>query len=58
MWFLVKNGHEPWDLMILGSYHEDGEDQDETHEPPKWRYSYFDWDVWDDSAGGEGSGGV
>jgi len=54
-WFLVNNGHDPVDLMILESRHEDGEYLDEAPEPPNWRYSCSDHHIWDDSAGGEDS---
>jgi len=54
-WFLANKGHDPLDLMVLKSRREDGEDLDETPEPPKGRYPLFDRDVWDESAGGEDS---
>jgi len=41
--------------MVLESRHEDGEDLDETPEPPNGRYPFFDSDVWDELAGGEDS---
>ena len=41
--------------MVLESCPEDGEDLDETPEPPNGRYLFFDRDVWDGSAGGEDS---
>jgi len=52
-WFLANNGHDPLDLMVLESRPEDGEDPDETPEPPDGRYPFFDREVWDDSAGAE-----
>jgi len=52
-WFLANKGHDPLDLMVLESRREEGEDLDETPEPPNGRYPFFDRDVWDESAGGE-----
>jgi hypothetical protein len=57
-WFLANNGHDPLDLMVMESRPEDGEDLDETPEPPNGRYPFFDRDVWDESAQGEGSVGA
>jgi len=54
-WFLAKKGHDPLDQMVLESRREDGEDLDETPEPPNGRYPFIDRDVWDESAGGEDS---
>jgi len=54
--FLANKGHHPLDLMVLESGHKDGEDLDETPEPPNGRYPFFDRDVWDKSAGGQDSG--
>ena len=56
-WFLANKGHDPLDLMVLESRREDEEDLDETPEPPNGRYSFFDRDVWDESAGGKDSVG-
>jgi len=56
-WFLANKGHDPLDLMVLESRREDGEDLDETPEPPNGRYPFFDRDVWDESAGGKDSVG-
>ena len=56
-WFLDNKGHDPLDLMFLESRREDGEDLDETPEPPNGRYPFFDRDVWDESAGGKDSVG-
>jgi len=39
--------------MVLESRREDGDNQDETPEPPNGRSPFFDRDVWDESAGGE-----
>ena len=39
--------------MVLESRPEDGEDPDETPEPPDGRHPFFDREVWDDSAGAE-----
>jgi len=55
VWFLANKGHHPLDLMVLKFRREDGEDLDETPEPPNGRYASFDRDVWDESAGGEDS---
>jgi len=52
-WFLANKGHDPLDLMVLKSRPEDGEDPDETPEPPDGRHPFFDREVWDDSAGAE-----
>jgi len=41
-WFLAHNGHNPLDLMVLESRPEDGEDLDETPEPPNGRHHLFD----------------
>jgi len=54
-WFLANKGHDPLDLMVLKSHREDGEDLDQTPEPPNRRYQFFDGDVWDESARGEES---
>jgi len=54
-WILTNKGHDPLDLMVLESHHEDGEDLDETPEPPNGRYPFFDLEVWDESARGEDS---
>jgi len=54
-WFLANKGQDPLDLMVLESRRDDGEDLDETPEPPNWRYLFFDRDIWDESAGGEDS---
>jgi hypothetical protein len=52
-WFLANNGHDPLDLMVLESRPEDGDDLDETPEPPNGRYPFFDRDVWDEWADAE-----
>ena len=52
-WFLANNGHDPLDLMVLESRREDGEEPDDTAEPPNGRHPFFDREVWDDSAGAE-----
>jgi len=44
-WFLPNKGHDPLDVMVLKSRREDGEDLDETPEPPNGRYPFFDRDV-------------
>jgi len=54
-WFLGNKGQDPLDLMVLESPREDGENLNETTEPRKGRYQFFDHDVWDESAAGEDS---
>jgi len=49
-WLLANNGHDPLDLLVLESRPEDGDDLDETPEPPNGRYPLFDRDVWDEWA--------
>jgi len=39
-WLLANNGHDPLDLMVLESRPEDGDDLDETPEPPNGRYTF------------------
>ena len=39
--------------MVLESQPEDGEDLDETPEPPNGRYPFFNRAIWEDSAGAE-----
>ena len=41
--------------MVLESRPEDGDDIDETPEPPNGRYHFFDRDVWDEWTGAEGA---
>jgi len=41
--------------MVIESRREDGEDLDETPEPPNGRDPFFDRDVWDKWAGGQDS---
>ena len=53
VWFLANKCHDPLDLMVLESRPEDGDDPDETPQPPKGRHPFFDGAVWDDSAGAE-----
>jgi len=48
--FLVNNGHDPLDLMVLESRPEERHDLDDTCEPPNARRSLFYREVWDDSA--------
>jgi len=36
-WLLANNGHDPLDLLVLESPPEDGDNQDETPEPPNQR---------------------
>ena len=52
-WFLANSGQDPLDLMVLESRPEDGEDLDETPEPPNGRYPFFDRGIWEESAGAE-----
>ena len=52
-WFLANSGQDPLDLMVLESRPEDGEDLDETPEPPNGRYPFFDRAIWEESAGAE-----
>jgi len=52
-WLLANNGHDPLDVLVVESHPEDGDDQDETPEPPNGRYPFFDQDVWDEWAGVE-----
>jgi len=39
--------------MVIESRPEDGEDLDETPEPPNGRYRFFDRAIWEESAGAE-----
>jgi len=39
--------------MVIESQPEDGEDLDETSEPPNGRYPFFDRAIWEESAGAE-----
>jgi len=39
--------------MIIESRPADGEDLDETPEPPNRRYQFFDRAIWEESAGAE-----
>ena len=39
-WLLANNGHDSLDLMVLESRPEDGDDVDETPEPPDERYLF------------------
>jgi len=39
-WLLANNGHDPLDLLVLESRPEDGDDLDETPEPPNGRYPF------------------
>jgi len=41
--------------MVIESQPEDGEDLDETPEPPNVRYPFFDRAIWEESAGAEGA---
>jgi len=55
VWFLTNTANDTLDLMVLESRRENGEDLDETTEPPNGRYPFFDRKIWDESAGGEDS---
>jgi len=39
--------------MVIESRPEDGEDLDETPEPPNARYPFFNCAIWEESAGAE-----
>ena len=39
--------------MVIESRRKDGEDLDETPEPPNGRYRFFDRAMWEESAGAE-----
>ena len=52
-WLLANNGHNPRDLVVLESRPEDGDNLDETPEPPNGRYPWFDREVWDEWPGAE-----
>jgi len=49
-WLLANTGHDPLDLLVLESRPEDGDDLDETPEPPNGRYPFVNRDVWDEWA--------
>jgi len=51
--FLTNSGQDPRDLMVIESRPEDGEDLDETPEPPNGRYPFSDRAIWEESAGAE-----
>jgi len=53
VWFLTNSGQDPLDLMVIESRPEDGEDLDETPEPPNARYPFSDRAIWEESAGAE-----
>ena len=53
VWFLTNSGQDRLDLMVIESRPEDGEDPDETPEPPIVRYPFFDHAIWEESAGPE-----
>jgi len=53
VWFLNNSGQDPLDLMVIESQPEDGEDLDETPEPPNGRYRFFDCALWEELAGAE-----
>jgi len=40
VWFLTNSGQDPLDLMVIESRPADGEDLDETPEPPNGRYLF------------------
>jgi len=53
VWFLTNSGQDPRDLMVIASRPEDGEDLEETLEPPNGTYPFFDRAIWAESAGAE-----
>jgi len=53
VWFLTTSGQDLLDLMVIELRPEDGEDLDETPEPPNGRYPFFDCAIWEDAAGAE-----
>jgi len=53
VWFLTNSGQDSLDLMVIASRPEDGEELDETPEPPKGRYQFFDRAIREESAGAE-----
>jgi len=53
VWFLTNSRQDPLDLMVIESRPEDGEDQDDTPEPPNGRYPFFDRAIWEEWAGAE-----
>jgi len=53
VWFLTNSGKDPLDLLVIESRPEDGEDLDETREPPNGRYLLFVHAIWEESAGTE-----
>ena len=53
VWFLTNSGQNPLDLRVIESRPEDGEDLDETPEPPNGRYPFFDRAIWEEPAGAE-----
>ena len=52
-WFLTNSGQDPLDLRVLESRPKEGEDLDETPEPASGRYPFFDYAIWEESAGAE-----
>jgi len=57
-WFLTNSGQDPLDHTVIESGPEDGEDLDETPEPPNGRYSFVDPAIWEESAGAEDAAGA
>jgi len=53
VWFPTNSGQDPLNLMVIESPPEDGEDLDETPEPPNGRYPFFNRAIWEESAGAE-----
>ena len=53
VWFLTNSGQDPLDLLVIESRPKDGEDLDETPEPPNGRYPFFDPAIRQESAGAE-----
>jgi len=56
VWFLTNSGQDPLDLMVIEARPEDGEELDETPEPPNTRYQFCDRDIWEESAAAEDAG--
>ena len=53
LWFLTNSGQDPLDLMVIESRPAEGEDLDETPEPPNARYTFFNHAICEESAGAE-----
>jgi len=53
VWLLTNSGQDPLDFRVNEPRPEDGEDLDETPEPPNGRYPFFDPAIQEESAGAE-----